>query len=190
MINPQFISQYEGGGFRHLRVFNVTTCIYDITFYFAHHFFEKGDRTIDQMIQAARSGRQNIAEGNKAGVTSKETEIKLTNVAKSSLQELLLDYEDFLRQHELELWDKNDPRCLQVRRFAKNHNQPEDYMPAIKLRKAETICNIAIVLIYQADLMRHNLIERQKTDFLKQGGIREQMTRARLAARSGQDKQK
>lgn len=82
--------------------FQKTTCIFDITYYFAHKFLNKTDRTIDQMIQAARSGRQNIAEGSAASSTSRETELKLTNVAKASLQELLLDYEDYLRQNRLE----------------------------------------------------------------------------------------
>ena len=82
------------GNYRNLIAYQKAECIYDITFYFAHHFLEKGDRTVDQMIQAARSGKQNIAEGSAASTTSSETEIKLMNVAKASLQELLLDYED------------------------------------------------------------------------------------------------
>lgn len=89
------------GNYRNLIAYQKAECIYDITFYFAHHFLEKGDRTVDQMIQAARSGKQNIAEGSAASTTSSETEIKLMNVAKASLQELLLDYEDYLRVRDL-----------------------------------------------------------------------------------------
>ena len=89
-----FLPQH--GHYRHLRVYQVTEIIYDITFYFAHHYLSKGDRTVDQMVQSARSGKQNIAEGNQAAATSGETEIKLTNVAKASLEELLDDYEDYL----------------------------------------------------------------------------------------------
>ena len=100
----------ELGDYRKLRVFQVTTIIYDITRYFANNVFIAGDRTIDQMVQAARSGRQNIAEGSAAATTSKETEIKLTNVAKASLQELLLDYEDYLRQHDLNQTILPDPQ--------------------------------------------------------------------------------
>ena len=98
----KFIPQQ--GYYRRLRVFRVTEIIYDITYIFTRRFLSKGDRTIDQMVQAARSGKQNIAEGSAAGTTSKETEIKLTNVAKASLQELLVDYEDYLRVRELKLW--------------------------------------------------------------------------------------
>lgn len=87
----------HGGSYKNLLVYQKSECIYDVTFYFAHKYLEKGDRTIDQMVQAARSGKQNIAEGAAAGNTSKETEIKLTNVAKASLQELLVDYEDYIR---------------------------------------------------------------------------------------------
>ena len=92
------------GNYRNLIAYQKAECIYDITFYFAHHFLEKGDRTVDQMIQAARSGKQNIAEGSAASTTSSETEIKLMNVAKASLQELLLDYEDYLRVRDLVIW--------------------------------------------------------------------------------------
>ena len=94
-MSQTFLSQH--GHYKNLRVYRGTEMIYDITFYFTHHYLRQGDRTIDQMIQAARSGKQNIAEGNQAAVTSSQTEIKLTNVAKASLEELLIDYEDYLR---------------------------------------------------------------------------------------------
>lgn len=99
-----------------------------ITYYFAHKFLNKTDRTIDQMIQAARSGRQNIAEGSAASSTSRETELKLTNVAKASLQELLLDYEDYLRQNRLEQWGITDARTVKARNICKKHNDTEFYM--------------------------------------------------------------
>lgn len=108
----KFIPQQ--GYYRRLRVFRVTEIIYDITYIFTRRFLSKGDRTIDQMVQAARSGKQNIAEGSAAGTTSKETEIKLTNVAKASLQELLVDYEDYLRVRELKLWHKDSRKALQT----------------------------------------------------------------------------
>lgn len=112
----------HGGTFKNLIVYQKAECIYDITYYFAHHFLEKGDRTIDQMVQAARSGKQNIAEGASAGNTSKETEIKLTNVAKASLQELLVDYEDYLRVRGLEQWQPDDLRLAQAKRACAAHN--------------------------------------------------------------------
>ena len=103
------------GNFRDLIAFQKSECIYDITYYFAKKYLSIGDRTIDQMIQAARSCKQNIAEGNGAGVTSSESEIKLMNVAKASLQELLLDYEDYLRVRNLNQWDLNSEKAQQIR---------------------------------------------------------------------------
>ena len=179
--NNDFIPQK--GGYRDLKAFQKTTCIYDITYYFAHKFLDKSDRTIDQMIQAARSGRQNIAEGSAASSTSKETELKLTNVAKASLQELLLDYEDYLRHNGLEQWGLSDNRTIKARDICKRHNDTDFYMKQIPFRSAETIANIVIILIHQADTLLRLLIERQKADFLKNGGIREEMTRGRIAYR-------
>ena len=138
------------------------------------------------MLQAARSGKQNIAEGSAAGSTSRETEIKLTNVAKASLQELLLDYEDYLRVRSLHLWGRDDARTMQARRVCAAHSDSAYYMEAVGRRTGETIANIAIVLIRQTDLLLSRLIERQKSDFVKYGGIREEMTRARLAAREAE----
>lgn len=138
------------------------------------------------MIQAARSGKQNIAEGSSAGSTSKETEIKLTNVAKASLQELLIDYEDYLRVRDLKLWDKNSEKALATRRICSINNDSAYFREAVKVRTAETVANIAIILIHQADVLLYKLIERQKADFLKQGGIREQMSAARREYRSTQ----
>lgn len=106
------------GNYRNLVVYQKTECIYDITYYFAHHFLEKGDRTIDQMIQAARSGKQNIAEGCSAGTTSRETEIKLLNVARASLDELVIDYEDYLRTRDLQQWPIDSAKGIQARRAA------------------------------------------------------------------------
>ena len=167
------------GNYRNLIAFQKAECIYDITYYFAHKYLAKGDRTIDQMIQAARSGRQNIAEGCTASTTSKETEIKLLNVAKASLQELLLDYEDYLRVRNLEKWDIYSEKGQQARYACSRHNNSAYYREAIKIRSDETVCNIAITLICQTDVLLRRLIERAKSDFLASGGIREQMRRAR-----------
>lgn len=174
----------QKGYYRNLRVYQVAEIIYDVTYIFVNRFITKGDRTTDQMLQAARSGKQNIAEGSAAGSTSKETEIKLTNVAKASLQELLIDYEDYLRVRNLELWDKNSAKAVQARNYCKTHNNSADYRDAVQIRTDETVANICIILIHQADVMLHNLIERQKADFLKFGGIREQMSAARREYRS------
>lgn len=167
------------GNYRNLIVFKKAECIYDVTFYFANNFLTKSDRTIDQMIQAARSGRQNIAEGSAASVTSSETEIKLINVARASLQELLLDYEDYLRVRNLEKWDINDSRSRQTRRVCSQHSDSEYFIDAIKKRKPETIANIAITLIHQTDVLLRKLIDRLQDDFVKTGGIKEAMMQAR-----------
>lgn len=174
----------QKGNYRDLIVFQKTECIYDITYYFAHTYLKVNDRTIDQMIQAARSGRQNIAEGCEGGTTSSETEIKLLNVAKASLQELLLDYEDYLRVRELELWDINSEKARKTRSICLRHNDSDFYRKAIKVRSDETICNIAITLIHQADYLLRKYIERLQADFLANGGIKEQMFRARINHRT------
>lgn len=157
--------------------------MYLCTFYFAHRFLSGGDRTIDQMIQAARSGKQNIAEGSAAASTSRETEIKLTNVAKASMQELLIDYEDYLRVRGLKRWEKDDPRYEQTRRFCSTHDSVSDYTCRIAERTDEVIANVAIILIYQLDYLLFRQIEAQKKAFLEQGGIREEMSRARRKQR-------
>lgn len=179
--NDDFLPQR--GNYRDLIAFKKTECIYDITYYFANKYLSKGDRTIDQMIQAARSGRQNIAEGTAASSTSKETEIKLLNVAKASLQELLLDYEDYLRVRGLTLWDANSDKAIQTREACVKHLDSEYYRKAVEIRTPETVCNIAITLIHQADLLLKRLIDRAKEDFLKYGGIKEQMYQARKRSR-------
>lgn len=175
------------GNYRNLVVYQKTECIYDITFYFAHHFLEKGDRTIDQMIQAARSGKQNIAEGCSAGTTSRETEIKLLNVARASLDELVIDYEDYLRTRDLQQWPVDSVKGIQARRACIQHNDSKYYRDAIKVRTDETIANRAITLIHQAHTMLLKLIETNKKEFLEQGGIKEEMYRARLKYRSNQN---
>ncbi len=165
--------------YRSLKAFKKAECIYDITYYFAHKYLKPGDRTIDQMIQAARSGKQNLAEGNIDGITSKEMELKLTNVNRASLHELLLDYEDYLRVRGLEQWDYNDPRCAKKRAFCKTHHDSAIYRKQIKVRSDETIANIAITLIHQCDVLICGLIERKKRDFKENGGIKEELYRAR-----------
>lgn len=174
------------GNYRDLLVFKKAECIYTITFYFANTYLAKGDRTNGQMVQAARSGKQNIAEGAAAAATSAETEIKLTNVARASLQELLLDYEDYLKTRHLEIWDPNSEKAIQARNACAKHNDPEYYDQAIQVRSPETIANIAITLIHQNDLCLNNYIERLQKDFVANGGIKEQMYQARTNYRKNQ----
>ena len=191
MDNKDFIRQ--DNNYRTLKAFQKAECVYDVTYYFANKFLSKGDRTIDQMVQAARSGKQNLAEGNIDGVTSKEMEIRLTNVNRASLHELLLDYEDYLRVRGLEQWPYDDPRCVQTRAFCKKHLDSAVYREKIIDRSDETIANIAITLIHQCDVLIRGLIEWQKRNFLENGGIKEEMYRARKAYRDsngfdGQDR--
>lgn len=176
----------QKGFYKKLRVYQIAEIIYDVTFIFTKRFLNVGDRTIDQMVQAARSGKQNIAEGSQAGTTSKESEIKLTNVAKASLQELLIDYEDYLRVRNLKLWPKDSEKAIKTRNVCRTHNDSAYYRKAVAIRSDETVANIAIILIHQADTLLQRLIERQKADFLKNGGIREQMTAARIKYRNKQ----
>lgn len=131
------------------------------------------------MILAARSGKQNIAEGSAASSTSRETELKLTNVAKASLQELLIDYEDYLRVRNLELWNVNSSKAEQTRMACRKHNDSAYFRKAITVRSDETIANIAITLIHQTDSLLRKLIDHLKTEFLTHGGIKEEMYAAR-----------
>ena len=166
--------------YKTLKVYQKTICVFDITCYFVERFLDRGhDRTVDQMQQAARSGKQNLAEGNIDGVTSREMELKLTNVNRASLHELLLDYEDYLRVRGLEQWSYHDPRCQRTRSFCKNHLDSAIYREKIKERSDETIANIAITLIHQCDVLIRGLIEWLKADFKERGGIKEEMYRAR-----------
>lgn len=170
------------GDYRNLIVYKKAECIYDISYFFAHKFLSKGDRTIDQMIQAARSGKQNIIEGSAASKTSRETEIKLFNVAKASFNELLADYEDYIRVRDKGMWPEDKVR--RVREFCKQNNDSAFYRSIIKQRDDETIANLCITMIMQELYLLVKLIERAKADFLKNGGIREEMTRARLQYRN------
>jgi four helix bundle suffix protein len=179
--NKSFLPQQ--GAYKQLIVFKLATCIYALTYAFAHRYFSRGDRTIDQMVQAARSGKQNIAEGSVAATTSREMELKLTNVAKASMHELLLDYEDYLMTHNLQQWSLDDPRIRQMRAFCRKHLEETVYQQAVETRSAETVANIAITMLHQFDVLITALIERQKQRFLREGGIKEQMYRARKGER-------
>lgn len=178
MQSSDFIRQK--GNYEELLCYKKSMCVYDVTYYFAHKYLRRGDRTIDQMIQAARSGKQNIVEGCSASTTSAEMEIKLLNVAKASLQELLEDYKDYLRVRDLQLWKESSEKHQQARRACASHNEPKYYQNAIKERSDETIANIAIILIRQTDYLLKRYFDRIKQDFLENGGIKEEMTRGRL----------
>ena len=174
----------QGGGYKKLRAYKVVEIIYDLTYQFTRTYLDYGDRTVDQMVQAARSGKQNIAEGSAASMTSRETEIKLTNVAKASLEELLVDYEDYLRVHKLTKWNEQHPRYVKMREYAQTEQFYCEYATLINKLDKEAFCNLCITLINQATYLLRRLLERQQRMFVEQGGIREQMTRARLEYRN------
>jgi four helix bundle suffix protein len=158
--------------------------IYDLTFRFAHQYLGKGDRTVDQMIQSARSGKQNILEGSKAALTSKETEIKLTSVGRASLEELLADYRDYLRVRDHEIWNKDSKEAQYVRQVGrKTPHTFELYREFLETRPPEVIANIAICLIHQTNYLLDQQLRRLEKDFLEQGGLRERMFQARIAHR-------
>ena len=172
------------GHYRNLRVYKVTEIIYDITYYFTRHYLGHGDRTVDQMVQAARSGKHNIAKGNQAAATSSETEIKLTNVAKASLEELLVDYEDYLRVHGFGQWDTQHPRYEKMRRYARSEQIKSDNTLTMQRMNDEELANLAITLIHQAIYMLHRLLVTMQNRFVSEGGIKEQMYRSRVDYRN------
>ena len=176
------------GNYRRLLSYQKAEIVYDITYRFCERFLKLGDRTIDQMVQAARSGKQNIAEGSKASLTSTQTEIRLTNVARASLEELLIDYEDFLRVRDHKLWPKDSREAIFVRNLSsKSDTNFEMYRTFCETRGAEVVANIAICLIHQTNYLLDRQIRRLEMDFVKTGGIRERMTAARRTHKTKKD---
>ena len=175
--------------YKGLIFYQKSVCLYDITYYFTEHYLRKGDRTIDQMVQAARSGKQNIIEGTEAAMTSLETEIKLNNVARASLGELLADYEDYARVRNLTVWGDDHPRTQRLRSYCYSHNQPEDYSSLLPKMNDEEILNVAITLIHQVDAAMGNYLKSLQDNFAKNGGLREKMTKIRTETRSGSSRE-
>lgn len=172
------------GGYKKLLSYQKAEIIYDATVYFVRRFYSKGDRTIDQMVQAARSGKQNIAEASMASGTSKEFEIKLTNVARASLEELLIDYLDFLRTRGLQQWHKDHPYTQRLRQLIRGRGATyETFRRGIENQDPEICANVIMGLIKVATYLLKKQIDRLEKDFIEQGGLRERMTRARLASR-------
>ena len=178
-----FIPKY--GGYRNLLSYQKAEIIYDGTVYFTNRFFDKYNRTIDQMVQAARSGKQNIAEASVTSGTSKEAEIKLTNVAKASLEELLIDYEDFLRTQKLPIWENDHRLAIRFREINRTPNATyQTYVKAIENESPEICANSMICLIKAVRYLLTKQINRLEKDFLENGGLRERMTKARIENRN------
>jgi four helix bundle suffix protein len=172
------------GGYKELLSYHKAEIVYDLTFRFCQRFLKKNDRTVDQMIQAARSGKQNIVEGTHASGTSKEMEIKLLGVARASLEELLKDYHDYLRARDLLLWDKESKQARYIRKTGKNPKETyNDYREFVETRSADVVSNIAICLIHQANYLLDQQMRSLEKAFLKEGGLRERMSKARREAR-------
>ena len=171
------------GNYKKLLSYQKTEVIFEMTYYFCHHYLQRGDRTIDQMVQAARSGKQNIVEGCAASATSNKTEIKLVSVAKASLQELLEDYEDYLRTRGHRQWEEGSKELEAMRRLGREHNDAPFFMNLVQTRPPETIANMAIVLIKQADYLLFRQLQRLADDFVEEGGFSERMMRIRKTKR-------
>jgi len=180
------------GGYRRLRSFQVTEIIYDGTVAFCDRFIDKRSRTHDQMVQAARSGRQNIAEGSRASATSSQTELRLVNVARASLDELLLDYEDFLRQRKLKQWEKDDSEARRVRAVgavrertdqSDQTDHKKNYSHWLEHREPAVVANAMICLIHQANYLLDRQIHGLERQFVEEGGYSERLAAARLEKR-------
>ncbi len=174
------------GGYRNLFGYQKAEIIYDGTVYFTNRFFHKYDRTVGQMLQAARSGKQNIAEASMASGTSKETEIKLTNVARASLEELLIDYEDFLRTQKLPIWAKDHRLVARLRELNTSTPKPTytTFVKAIEHESPEICANTMISLIRICTYLLKQQIKQLETAFVKEGGLKERMFKARLEERN------
>lgn len=179
----------EHGGYRKLASYQKAEIIYDGTIYFTNRFFGKYDRTIGQMVQAARSGKQNIAEGSMASGTSKETELKLTNVARASLVELQIDYEDFLRTRNLPQWHIDHPLISRFRELNRSTSAPtySTFKRAIENQSPEICANVMIALIKVTTFLLARQIKSLEAAFLREGGLRDRMYSTRLRQKRQQD---
>ena len=171
------------GGYRELQSYQMAEIAYDATVVFCDRFISKRSRTHDQMVQAARSEKQNIAEGSMASGTSKKFELKLIGVARASLEELLLDFQDFLRQRELALWEKGHPKAREVRGLCYRKDRSYKTYKTYVESSPETAANTMICLIHQTNYLLDQQLRALEKEFLKQGGFTERMYRARSRTR-------
>ncbi len=168
------------GGYRKLVSYQMAEIVCDATVKFCERFIDKRLRTYDQMVQAARSGKQNIAEGSMASGTSKKTELKLIGIARASLEELLQDYEDFLRQRNLKLWQKDDPRAIEIRQIGRRKDRSyKSYRTYLEDASPEIAANTIICLIHQTNYLLDQQKRRLEEQFLSEGGFTERMYRLR-----------
>jgi len=179
---PQIIPPH--GGYKDLQSYQMSEIVYDGTVVFCDRFISKRSRTHDQMVQAARSGKQNIAEGCMASGTSKKTELKLVGVARASLEELLLDFQDYLRQHNLPLWGKDHPKAKEVRGLCYRKNRSyTTYRPYIEGSSPETAANTLVCVIHQTNYLLDQQLRALEKGFLEEGGFTERLYKARTQTR-------
>ena len=169
-----------------LYFYQKSVVLYQLTYIFIQRYLKCGDRTIDQMLQAARSGKQNIVEGSADGVTSMEMELKLLNVARASLKELREDYEDYILSRKLTRWDVKHPRYDTMLKFCRKHNKWDEYSPYVDKWNDEEIANICLTLCHMVDKMMMTYQEKLEKDFVANGGIKERMAAARMKYRTDQ----
>jgi four helix bundle suffix protein len=171
-----------------LRFYQKSEVLYQMTFVFCERFLPKhGDRTVDQMVQAARSGKQNIVEGSEDGKTSTAMEVNLLNVARSSIGELRQDFDDFLKSRHLPIWTPADECFQPMQDFTKQHNLLSDYEPYFQKWTAEEMANVGLILCYQVDAMMNKYLKGVEEIFIKEGGVKERMHKARTDYRRQQD---
>ena len=177
------------GGYKNLLSYQKAEIVYDATVYFCDRFLDKRDRTRDQMIQAARSGKQNIIEGSQASATSKEMELKLTSVARASLEELLADYRDFLRVRGLTEWSREHQYTKRLRDLnrAPGANY-ERFRKGIEHENPEIVANVILGLTKVTCYLLDQQLRRLEQDFMVEGGLRERMSRTRIEVRNRQRK--
>lgn len=169
-----------------LYFYQKSKALYQLTYIFSKRYLYRGDRTIDQMVQAARSGKHNIVEGSADGVTSTAMEINLINVARSSIKEVKEDYEDYLTSRRLTIWKEGHPRYEKMVDFCRTHNKLEDYQPYFEKWNDEELANVALSLCHFIDRMMVSYEQRLQKEFVEEGGIKERMTAARLGYRTNQ----
>lgn len=174
------ITKQNNNLYRNLIAYRKAVVIYDLTYHFCERFIVVGDRTKDQMIQAARSGKQNIVEGKAASLTSAETHLKLLGVARASFQELLEDYTDYLRTRKLRIWETDSKEVEAMRDLGLTHSDSKFFVGLAETRNDEVIANMAIVLLHQEDVLLRKHIEKQIAHFVDDGGFRESLSKARI----------
>lgn len=173
------ITRQSNNIYRNLIAYRKAVVIYDLTYHFCGRFIAIGDRTKDQMVQAARSGKQNIVEGKAASLTSAEMHLNLLGVARSSFQELLEDYFDYLRTRNLRIWETDSKEVEAMRELGVKHRDSKFFIELAETRNDEVIANMVIVLLHQEDVLLRKHIEKQISRFVDEGGFRESLTKAR-----------